>query len=74
MRLQIKNRLFFICKLTLKAKKDISAKISKAEDMASYKGREAASRGGLVGALEEYARTGVAVGEKYKSDHIKKAE
>lgn len=42
--------------------------------MANYKGREATSRGGLVGALEEYARTGVPVGEKHKSDHIKKAE
>ena len=54
-------------------KQQISEEISKVEDIVSYKGREAASNGGLRKALEDYAKTGEKVGVRNPSNHIQKA-
>ena len=55
-------------------KKQYENEISDIEGIANYTGREAESRGGLKGALEEYARTGKEVGVKHPSNHIQKTE
>ena len=55
-------------------KKRYENEISDIEGIANYTGREAESRGGLKGALEEYARTGKEVGVKHPSNHIQKTE
>ncbi|WII94319.1 VENN motif pre-toxin domain-containing protein [Kingella negevensis] len=54
-------------------KQQISEEISKVEDIVSYKGREAASNGGLRKALEDYAKTGEKVEVRNPSNHIQKA-
>ena len=55
-------------------KKQYDDEISDIEATSNYTGREAESRGGLKGALEEYARTGKEVGIKHPSNHIQKTE
>lgn len=55
-------------------KKRYENEISDIEGIANYTGREAESRGGLKGALEEYAGTGKEVGVKHPSNHIQKTE
>ena len=56
-----------------KIREEIDNKLSQYEDLVNYTGREAESRGGLRGALEEYARTGKEVGTANPSNHIQKA-
>ena len=55
-----------------KIREEIDNKLSQYEDLVNYTGREAESRGGLRGALEEYARTGKEVGTANPSNHIQK--
>ena len=55
-------------------KKRYEDEISDIERIANYTGRDAESRGGLKGALEEYARTGKEVGSRNPSNHIQKTQ